>query len=172
MEGVKRTASNNWSLVFQIALKSAEGSWQFCLEKFWPFSEFVMLQIRFCNHRVIKSSMIYLYIKPEVKKTIQQQRCSNKWSLYWVITWKLLFSEETFSGVGNYLFFFWLLDGPNLPGFPQTVGLGEVVGQSIPGGDNKQDEGRANILGKMGKTDLILKPLIQLRNLIPMNIFQ
>ena len=105
MEGVKRTASNNWSLVFQIALKSAEGSWQFCLEKFWPFSAFVMLQIRFCNHRVIKSSMIYLYIKPEVKKMIQQQRCSNKWSLYWVITWKLLFGEETFSGVGNDLFF-------------------------------------------------------------------
>ena len=171
MEGVKRKASNNWSWVFQIALKSAEGGWKFCLEKFWPFSAFVILQIRFCNHRVIKSSMIYLYIKPEVIKMIQQQRCSNKSSLYWVITWKLLFGEKTFSGVGNDLFF-WVLDEPNLKGFPQTVGLGEEVGQSIPGGDNKQDEGRANIFGKTGKTDLILKPLIQLSNLIPMNIFQ
>ena len=172
MEGVKRTASNNWSLVFQIALKSAGGSWQFCLEKFWPFSAFVMLQIRFCNHRVIKSSMIYLYIKPEVKKWYNSKDAAiNEACIWWshencylvrklFLVWEMIF------------FFFWLLDGPNLPGFPQTVGLGEVVVQSIPGGDNKQDEGRANILGKMGKTDLILKPLIQLRNLIPVNIFQ
>ena len=42
--------------------------WEFCLEEFWSFIAFTMLQIRFSNHRLIKISIIYLYKKPEVKK--------------------------------------------------------------------------------------------------------
>ena len=41
--------------------------------KFWAFLAFIMLQIRFSSHRLIKISIIYLYTRPEVKKTIQQQ---------------------------------------------------------------------------------------------------
>ena len=52
----------------QIALKGGEGGREFCLEEFWPFNAFVMLQIRFSNYQLTKISMIYLYIKPEVKK--------------------------------------------------------------------------------------------------------
>ena len=67
-EGVKRKTNNNWSRAFQITLKSGEGGWKFCLEEFWPFNAFVKLQIRFSNHRLMKVAMIYLSIKPEVKK--------------------------------------------------------------------------------------------------------
>ena len=50
-------------------------SWEFCLEEFRPFIAFIILQIRFSNHQLIKISIIYLYIKCEVKKRmIQQQR--------------------------------------------------------------------------------------------------
>ena len=37
---------------------------------------------------------------------------SFKWSLYWVITWKLLFGEGNFSGVGNEQFFAVRWDSP------------------------------------------------------------
>ena len=59
---------SEWSRVFQIAMKGKKAGWKFSLNEFWPFSAFVMLKIRFSNHRLIKISMIYLYIKPEIKK--------------------------------------------------------------------------------------------------------
>ena len=66
----------------------------------WPLNAFVMLKIRFGKHQLFKLSVIYLYLNLEVKKIMQHQ-CSYKWSLYWVITWKLLLGEEGFSGAGN-----------------------------------------------------------------------
>ena len=79
--------------------------------------------------------MIYLYIKPEIiKKNDTPTMTSYKWMLYWVITWKLLFGEGDFSGVGNeHLFWCWVGFFFHLQGFPQTVGFEEVVKQSIHG---------------------------------------
>ena len=68
MDEIKRETSNYWGRVFQIALKGGEGVWKCCLEEFLPFNAFVILTIRFSNHRLIKISMIYMYIKLEVKK--------------------------------------------------------------------------------------------------------
>ena len=67
---------------------------------------------------------------------------------------------------------------PHLQGFPQTVGLGEEVGQSINDGENKQNERRGNILGKMGNTGGILQGdnsagyCFVLRVLTPMKFFK
>ena len=67
--------SINWSKVFQKVLKGGEerrdGS--FAWRNFDYSMLFVMVKIRFSNHRLIKIGMIYLYRKPEVKKIIQQQ---------------------------------------------------------------------------------------------------
>ena len=60
---------NEWSRVFQIAMKGKKVGWKFCLNEFWPFSAFVMLKIRFSNH---------------------------KWNVYCVITRKMLFGEGDF----------------------------------------------------------------------------
>ena len=35
---------------------------------FWPFNTFVNLKIAFSKHRLMKISMIYAYIKPQIKK--------------------------------------------------------------------------------------------------------
>ena len=89
----------------------------------WPLNAFVMLKIRFGKDQLFKLSMIYLYIKPEVKKIMQHQ-CSYKWNLHWVITWKLLLGEEGFSSAGNeQLFYCWarfsFSTTPHLQSFPQ-----------------------------------------------------
>ena len=44
------------------------GGWTLCLEEFWTISAVVMPKIRFSNDWLITISMIYVYIKPEVKK--------------------------------------------------------------------------------------------------------
>ena len=80
---------------FQIALKGREGVGNFVWRN---FDRSLLLSccryIRFSNHRLIKISIIYLYIKPEVKKKwYNSNDYSYKWSLYWVITWKLVFGE-------------------------------------------------------------------------------
>ena len=57
-----------------------------------------MMQIRFSNPRLIKISMIYLYIKPEVKKkndTAAMTTAINEASI----------GEGDFSGAGNENFF-------------------------------------------------------------------
>ena len=107
---VKRKTRNNWSSVFQIALKGGRGL------KIWLWG---ILDIQFFCHaadnpQLIKTSMIYLYIKPEVKKKkwYNSNDYSYKWRLYWVITWKLVFGEGDFSDVGNG---FLLLLGKILP---------------------------------------------------------
>ena len=88
---------SEWSRVFQIAMKGKKAGWKFSLNEFWPFSAFVMLKIRFSNHRLIKISMIYLYIKPEIKKKwYNSNNCSNKWNVHCVITRKMLFDEGDF----------------------------------------------------------------------------
>ena len=131
-EGVKKKTSNKWSRFFQITLKGGDGSWGYCLEEFWPFNAFVKLQVRFSNHQLVKISLIYPYKKPEVKKIwYNSNDCSYKWSLYWVITWKLLFGEGDFSGAENELF---LLLGRILPpstGFPPNGRFG-AIGRAVP----------------------------------------
>ena len=63
----KRKTCNNWSRVFQVALKGGEVVKTF-LGEIWSFNAFVILKIRFSHHPLIKICMIYLYIRPEVKK--------------------------------------------------------------------------------------------------------
>ena len=46
-------------------------------------------------HRLIKINMTYVHMKPEVKKKWSNSSyCSYKWSLYWVITWRLQLRVE------------------------------------------------------------------------------
>ena len=40
-----------------------------------PLNTFVMLNIRFSKHLLVKFSLIYVYIKCEAKKNIIQQQC-------------------------------------------------------------------------------------------------
>ena len=69
MEGVKQKITKTWSRVSQKALKGAEeGGWKFYLEEFWQFIIFAILKMRFSNHGLIKISMKYVYIMPEVIK--------------------------------------------------------------------------------------------------------
>ena len=62
----------------------------------------------------------------------------------------MLLGEGNFSGVGNEHFFLGCWTGPVYRVSPQMVGWGEELGQSIHGGDNKQDERRGNIFGNTG----------------------
>ena len=152
-----------------MALKSAERGWKFYLEKFWPFSGFVILQIRFCNHQGIKISMIYMYIKPEVKKMIQQQWCSYKWSLYYM---KIGIWWGGFFWCGNWAFFFLAA------GWAQSIGFGGRGMAVDTWLGNKQDERTGNFFGKIGNTGGIIQgnnsaePWFVLRDLIPMNFFK
>ena len=149
-EEVKRKTSNNWSAVLQIALKGGEGGWEFCLEKFWPFNAFVMLQVRFSNHQLTKISMIYLYIKPKVKKK------NNTTAMTTAINEGCIGRLHENCYLVRRIFMMWktgifLLPGIILPpkDFHRMVGLGEGIAHSIHGVGNKQHESRGNIFGKM-----------------------
>ena len=63
---------------FPNIIKGWRRGWEIGLEEFWPFIAFIMLQIKFSNHWLIKITIICLYIKPEVKKMIQQQSLQMK----------------------------------------------------------------------------------------------
>ena len=105
-----------------------------------------MLQIRFSNHRLIKISILYLHIKPEVKKTdtTAMSTAINKACIGWLHeNCYLVENEAGFS--------------PHLQRFSQTVGLGKEVGQSIHDGGNNQNKRRGNIFGKMRNTVGILQ---------------
>ena len=85
----------------------------------------------------------------------------------------MLFGEGDFSGAENEGVF-----SLHLHHFPQTVGLGEEVGQSIHDGGNKQNKWRENISGKMRNIVGILQGdnyagyCFVLRVLIPINFFK
>ena len=137
----------------QIALKGGEGGREFCLEEFWPFNAFVMLQIRFSNYQLTKISMIYLYIKPEVKKdnnTIAMTTAINEGCIgrlhencYLVRRIFLMWKTAIFLLPGG------ILNSPPPKDFHRMVGLGEGIAHSIHGVGNKQHESRGNIFGKM-----------------------
>ena len=117
-EVVKRKTISNWGRVFQTALKSGEEGWEF-----WLFNAFLMLHIRFGNHRLIKINMIYVYIKPEVKKNDATAVIA---ALCCVITWKLQFGEVDFFGMENEHFFcVWAKFFPHLQGFLENNSFGE-----------------------------------------------
>ena len=106
IEWVKRKTISNWSRVLQITLKNWKvekgEEWACCLEEFWSFNVFDVAKLRFRSHQLIKISMIYLYIKPEVKRTwCNSNDYSYKWNLYWRIIWKWLFGERNFSDAEN-----------------------------------------------------------------------
>ena len=138
---------------FQNSIERWRKGWEFCLEEFWPFIAFVMLQIRFTNHWLIRISMIYMYIKLEVKKndTAVMTTAINEACIGWL-------HENCYLERQIFLVQEMRRDSfPHLQSFPQTVGLGEEVGQSIHGRGNKQNERRRNIFGKMGNTGGILQ---------------
>ena len=151
--------------------------WKFYLEEFWPFNAFAILKIRFSNHRLIKISMIYLHIKPEVKKKwYGSNDCSYKWRFYWMITWKLLFCEVDFLVREISISF---ADGRNsaqYAGFLPKVG--GSARQSIHGGGNKWDERKGKFFCKMGYTGGIIQRdnsaghCFLLRDLIPLKVFK
>ena len=90
--GKKRRASIKRSRIFQMTLKG------------WGLEILLggILTIKhFCYaegdtwHRLIKINMTYVHMKPEVKKKWSNSSyCSYKWSLYWVITWRLQLRVE------------------------------------------------------------------------------
>ena len=175
-EGLKWITSNNWSRVFQRALKSGEeGGWKFFVEEFWQFNAFLMLKIRFSSHQLIETGMRYVYIKSEVKKMMQQQWTASN-EACWVITWKFLFCQGFFSDAGNEQFFCcWTRFSPRPQGFPQ--GLDEGVEQSILGGGNKQDQGRGTfmvgvICGDIIQGDNSAGHYFVLKDLILINFFK
>ena len=53
-----------------------------------------MLKATFSKHWLIEISITYVMIKSEVTKIWYNSSNSYKWSLYWMITWKLLFDGE------------------------------------------------------------------------------
>ena len=54
-----------------------------------------MLKATFSKHWLIEISITYVIIKSEVTKVwYNSSNYSYKWSLYWMITWKLLFDGE------------------------------------------------------------------------------
>ena len=72
---------------------------------------------------VIKISMIYVYIKLKLKKWYNSTKHSSKWSLYCVITWKLLFGKGDFSRAGNQqIFCYWVGFSPHLQTLVQSFG--------------------------------------------------
>ena len=114
---------NEWSRVFQIAMEGKKVGWKFCLNEFWPFSAFVMLKIRFSNHRLIKISMICLYIKPEIEKNDTKATIAtiNETCIVWLHE-KCYLVRGIFC-CGNWALFL-LLVGILLPSIelPQTFG--------------------------------------------------
>ena len=68
---------------------------KFCLGERWLFNVFVILKATFSKRLLIKISMACVYIKSEVKKKWSNSNDYRyKWSLYRVITWRLLFDGE------------------------------------------------------------------------------
>ena len=139
-EGVIRKTSNNWSRVFQRALKGREkGGWKFCYEEFWPFNAFFTLLIRFSNHPLTWISMIYVYIKPEVLK---KWCSSNKYSLELSFYWVIYENRHLVRGI----FLVWEMSNFFAAGQGSTPmyrvssrGLREGTAQSITGDVHKQD---------------------------------
>ena len=117
-EVVKRKTINNWGRVFQTALKSGEKGWEF-----WLFNAFLMLHIRFGNHRLIKINMIYVYIKPEVKKKwCNSSACSVVLRDYM----KIAVWWGGFFWYGKWAFFcVWAEFLPHLQGFLENNSFGE-----------------------------------------------
>ena len=170
-EVVKRKTISNWGRVFQTALKSGEEGWEF-----WLFNAFLMLHIRFGNHRLIKINMIYVYIKPEVKKNDATAVIA---ALCCVITWKLQFGEVDFLVWKMSIFFVSEQNfSPIYRVSSKTIVLGKGEGQSIECVGNKQDERRRNIFGKMGDTGALIQGnksaghCFEVMDLIPMNFFK
>ena len=118
---------------------------KFCLKEFWSFNAFVMLQIRFSNPQLIKISMIYLYIKSEVKK-------NNTAAMTTAINEAVVLVRGIFLVWEMRIFL--LLDGilPPSTGFLSNGRLWKGAGQFIHGRGHKQDKRRWHIFGKMGDT--------------------
>ena len=146
-------------MIFQIALKGREGSWEFCLDKFRPFNAFVMLQIIFSNHRLIKFNMTTAISEACIGRLNENCYLVRGFFLVWEM---------------NRFFAAWR-DFPHIYRvFPKRT---RVV-QSIHGGGNKQEGCRANNFGKMQNTGGIIQGdnsaghCFVLRGLIPLKFFK
>ena len=97
--------------------------------------------------------------------------------LYWMITWKLLLGKGDISGARNEQFFAGEQDFPPICRI-SPKGLGEGVGQSIPGWGQQARLKKGDIFGKMGDTRGIIqgnnseKHCFVLSDLILMNFFK
>ena len=130
-------------------MKVGEEVKKFCLEKFWPLNAFLMLQIRFSNNRLIKISMIYLDIKPEVEKiydTIAMTTVINTACIRWLhqncylvreifLVWDFFCCCVVFYTPSSW--------------FPQSDRFG-VRSRTVHLGGNRQDEIRGHIFGRWG----------------------
>ena len=131
----------------------------------YSFNAFVMLKIRFSNHRLIKISMIHLQIKSKVKiKLYISDDYSYKLRSYWVIIRRFLFGEGDFSWTRNEHF---LLPGEissASTGFSSKVWGKGPESRCMMGRQAsrryKQDESRGNIFGNTEKR----QGLIQIDN--------
>ena len=152
----KQKTSNTWRRIFQLALKGGEGGYEFFLEEFWPFSALFILQIRFSNHWLIKTSMIYLYIKAEVnKKWYNSNDCNYKWSLYVLVEYmKIAIRWGRCFCCGKWAFFFFFCCREDF--FCPSTGLsanGRFWGRGRTvhtWWGNKQDEKRGTFLVRGG----------------------
>ena len=125
------------------SIERGRKGWEFCLEEFWPFIAFFMLQIRFSNHRLIKITIIHLYIKPEVKKNdttamtaaISEACIGRLYENCYLV--RVIFSVQEMRQ-----------DSPIYRVFPNSRFWGK--GRAVhTWWNNKQNERRWNIFGKM-----------------------
>ena len=137
---------------FHCSIERWRRDWEFYLEEFWPFNAFVMLQIRFSNHWLIKSSMIYLYIKPEVKKndTTAMTTIINEACFGWLHeNYSLVRGVFLLRKPNIFLLLGWIL--PLLTGFPLNGRVGGMS-RTVHTWWGQQDQRRGNIFGKMRDT--------------------
>ena len=156
-------------------MQGGKGGWEFCLEESWPFNACVMLHIRFSNHQLIKISMIYRYIKPEVNKinTIMAAAI-NEACIRWLHE-NCYLVKVIFLVLAMSFFCCWVeFSRPPSTGFrPNGMfgGRGREVHTWWWEGGNKQDESKMENTGGTIQEDNSPRHCFVLRDSIPMTFF-
>ena len=88
---------NEWSRVFQIAMKGQKVGWKFCLNEFLTIQCFCHAEDKIQQPSINQNQHDMSVHKAwNWKKWYNSNNCSNKWNVYWVITRKMLFGEGDF----------------------------------------------------------------------------
>ena len=69
----RRVKSTKKRRVFEKNIQRWE-KWKFYFREFWPFNPLVTLNESLSKHQLIKIDIVYVNIKPKVKKKMMQQQ--------------------------------------------------------------------------------------------------